>query len=371
MGANIKINLKNYDIESQKKPVFMAFAVNDGSNLIARKGTKLDARLIQQCLRRNIVELTVFHKEISEEADGLAMKQNLPVPKSIASFGLDKVENFSKFADSFVTGTHKLSGHFDTIKKTGKVDEMAVYKLFQDMVDVVPVKSDLLKYTHFLKTHDDITYAHSQKVAILCNMLGNWMNLPKNELEVVTLAGLLHDIGKTELNVQILRKKDKLSDAEFAQLKQHTKLGFELIGSELKDPRVAHLVLDHHERVDGSGYNGKKAEELNRHVNILMLCDIYAALTSNRPYKKAMDPFFAIKYLTLSERTKLDPEVMYHFLLHIANQYIGSRVKLTDNSEWDIVTINNADVTKPLLKNDDGEFMSLLDNKSLDILALV
>ena len=372
MKSNYKINLREYNFSEQKRPVFLAYAVNDGTTLIARSGTRLDARLRDRCLSRNIEAISVYHKEADIETDLLAiMKKDPNLPKTISSLGDDKVVSFNLFSETFVTGTEKLTAHFNAIKLTGKVDEVAVYKLFQDMVNVVPAKSDLLKYTHFLKKHDDVTYAHSQKVAILCNMLGTWMNLSKHEIELVTLAGLLHDIGKTELDAQILKKRDKLTSKEVEQLKQHTKLGFDFMVSEKKDNRIAHLVLDHHERPDGSGYHGKKADELNKYVNILMLCDVFAALTSQRPYKKAMCPFFAIKYLTLSERSKLDPEVMYHFLLNIAHQYIGSSVKLTDNSEWNIVSINDADVTRPLLRNDKGEFLSLLDNKSMDILTLV
>ena len=371
MSKAFKINLRTYDISEQNQPVYLAFAINDGHNLIARKGAKLDARLKDQCIRRNIDVISVYYYKPDDLSSGPTNNQGIIIPKSVSSLGKDKVENFNKFAETFSSGSEKLSDQFELIKQTGKVDEVAVYRLFQDMTEVVPLKSDLLKYTHFLKTHDDHTFAHSQKVAILCNMLGTWMNLSKTEIELVTLAGLLHDIGKTELDVALLRKKDKLSDTEYDQLKKHTKLGFDVLASGIKDERVASFVLDHHERADGSGYSGKKASELNKYVNILMMCDVFAALTSDRPYKKAMCPFFAIKYMSLNERTKLDPAVMFQFMLQIAQQYVGSRVRLTDNSEWEICFINNVNVTRPLLRNDAGEFLSLLDNKSLDILAMI
>ena len=370
MKDAFKINLRNYEISERGKPVYLAFAINDGYDLIARKGTKLDARLRDRCIRRNIETISVVYHNPDLISEDLSKNQGIAVPKTVSSLGENKIEAFNKFAETFTSGTEKLSEQFNLIKQGGKVDEVAVYKLFQDLTDVVPAKSDLLKYTHFLKIHDDLTYAHSQKVAILCNMLGTWMKLSKTEVELITLAGLLHDIGKTELDAQLLRKKEKLTDSELEQLKQHPKLGHDFISSSLKDERIASFVLDHHERVDGSGYNGKKAHELNKFVNILMVCDVYAALTSDRAYKKAMDPFFAMKYLNLNERTKFDPAIMFQFQLQIALQYIGSRVKLTDNSEWQIVHINNADVTRPLLKNDEGEFLSLLDNKSLNILTL-
>ena len=369
MNHNFQINLKDFDFSRQEKPVYLAFAVNDGNNLIARKGTKLDARLRDQCIRRNINILNVFHHE--PESMDQEKKQDVVIPKTVSSLGLDKIMNFTEFAEVFTSGSEKLSSQFELIKQTGKVDEVAVYKLFQDMTKIVPIKSDLLKYTHFLKTHDDLTFAHSQKVAVLCNMLGTWMKLSKTEIEFLTLAGLLHDIGKTEVDAGLLKKKDKLSNVEFDQLKKHTKLGFDFVISGMKDNRLASMILDHHERVDGSGYAGKKASELNKYVNILMMCDVFAALISDRPYKKAMCPFLAIKYLTLNERTKLDPAVMFQFQMQIALQYIGSRVRLTDNSEWEIIFINNADITRPLLRNDDGEFLSLLDDKSLDILTLI
>ena len=369
MNTAFKINLRTFELN--QKPVYLAFAVNDGHDLIARKGTKLDERLKDRCLKRNIDVISVYYHKPDFMFDDTATQQKIIVPKSVSSLGHKEIENFNKFAETFSSGNEKLASQFESIKQTGKVDEVEVYKLFQNMTEVIPIKSDLLKYTHFLKTHDDLTYAHSQKVALLCNMLGTWMKLSKTEIELVTIAGLVHDIGKTELDAQLLRKKEKLTNLELEQLKKHTKLGFDFIVSSMKDARIASFILDHHERVDGSGYSGKKASELNKYVNILMVCDVYAALTSDRPYKKAMDPFFAMKFLNLNERTKLDPAVMYQFQLNIAQQYIGSRVILTDNSEWQIVHINNADVTRPLLRNDAGEFFSLLDNKSVDILTLV
>jgi len=143
-----------------------------------------------------------------------------------------------------------------------------------------------------LKTADDYTYMHSVAVWALMVALGRQMGLDEEELRTAGLAGLLHDLGKALMNQDVLNKPGKLTDEEFEHIKSHPHEGWKL----LKEAgSVNEAVLDvcrhHHERTDGNGYPDRLAgEQFTRLARMGAICDVYDAITSNRPYKRGWDP---------------------------------------------------------------------------------
>lgn len=153
------------------------------------------------------------------------------------------------------------------------------------------VVENLLK----VSSKDYTTALHSINVMALALGFAGYVNFDLYELKIFGLSALLHDVGKTKINPNILKTSKKLSVKEFEEMKTHTTLGFNILDKcQFSDKRIKFAALDHHERLDGTGYpNGKN--NLSEFGQILSIIDCYEALTNDdRPYRSAMDPMEAL-----------------------------------------------------------------------------
>lgn len=137
---------------------------------------------------------------------------------------------------------------------------------------------------HFLLSlYDKNTYSHVCRVAILSNEIGKCLELPKNDMNLLLYSSLLHDIGKIFLPTELLEKKEKLSNNEFDLIKKHVELGYLILPSDMDE--IKNIILNHHERLDGSGYPFHKTDnEIPKLSKIIAIADSYDAMTSNRYY---------------------------------------------------------------------------------------
>ncbi len=146
---------------------------------------------------------------------------------------------------------------------------------------------------------DAATEGHTRRVAMLAVQVGESLGLPRRRLRVLALGGLLHDMGKLAVPSAVLAKPGPLDDAELAEIRKHPEAGERLL-RELGGfpPAVRRLVLDHHERLDGSGYpRGLSGDELDVGTRVLAVCDVYDALVSDRVYRSAWTPERALALL--------------------------------------------------------------------------
>jgi HD-GYP domain-containing protein (c-di-GMP phosphodiesterase class II) len=159
-----------------------------------------------------------------------------------------------------------------------------------------------------LAEKDSSTEEHTRRVAMLAVELGERLGLSPSRLRSLAIGGLLHDMGKLSLPASILKKPSRLDDDEFAQIKQHPERGRELL-AELGgfDATVQRLVLDHHERLDGTGYpRGLTAEQMDLSTRILAVADVYDALVSPRVYRPAWSIEQALEHLSAEAGTAFD-----------------------------------------------------------------
>jgi len=223
-----------------------------------------------------------------------------------------------------------------------------------------------------VQRRDDYTFHHSLDVAVLCGVVGRWLGYKGEELKDLVLAGLLHDIGKTQIPLEILRKPGKLTPEETKIMQLHTTRGYNLV-KELDLPAaVTYAVLQHHEREDGSGYPLQvTGDKIHPFAKLIAVIDIYDAMTCDKVYRKKVTPFEAVETITRDMYDKLDPNICAVFLNNVRDYFIGNTVLLSDGREAEVVYLGQYISSRPVVRTEDGLFIDLEQRKELSIVRLL
>lgn len=224
-----------------------------------------------------------------------------------------------------------------------------------------------------ISSYDNITYMHSVNVAILATMIGVDMGLDTDTLYKLSQAALLHDIGKTMIDYDIINKDGKLDPDEIEEVHRHPYYGYMLLKN---NPNVSSIVRNaiysHHENEDGSGYpRGIKSENIHITAKIIHVADVYDALTSQRSYKERYNPSDAIEFLLSNTNKMFNENVVKALMSCVALYPIGTEVKLSDGRHA-IVTKNHRHFpTRPKVMLADGEVIDLMKIIDITIVELI
>ncbi len=210
------------------------------------------------------------------------------------------------------------------------VDAAGAQKLVEEISDSVSRNPGALISLARLKTADDYTYMHSVAVCALMIALARQLGLDAQQTRSAGIAGLLHDLGKAMMPLDVLNKPGKLTDEEFAIMKSHPAEGHKLlIASRGVNSITLDVVLHHHEKTNGSGYpKGLKDEQISLFAKMGAVCDVYDAITSNRPYKAGWDPAESLRKMAEWADGHFDPKIFQAFVKSVGIYPTGSLVKL-------------------------------------------
>jgi len=219
-----------------------------------------------------------------------------------------------------------------------------------------------------LQEKDDYTHKHSIAVAVFSSLIGEWLRCEKDELELLSSAALLHDVGKAQLPAELLTKSGKLSPEEFELVKKHTVLGYEFI-RRVPGLSETHAIpaLQHHERMDGSGYPHGLTNETHRFSRIIAIADVFHAMLSRRPYKDAQPFYKVVKEMARGAFGLFDPSIVDLFTRKAMESLIGSEVLLSDGRRARIVRVNANDPANPLVMRGE-KFIDLARSPDLNII---
>lgn len=248
-------------------------------------------------------------------------------------------------------------------------EDLNTNKLLKETREIIALSDDPVHTFRMLRRvrrYDDLTYIHSLNVAILCHEFANWMHMPEEEQDILTLAGLLHDVGKMGIPGKIIKKAGLLTDEEYELIKQHPQKGYDFLKKHPLDERIMNAALMHHERCDGSGYpQGLKADEIDDFAKIVAIADYYDALTSARVYREPHCPFEVFRMLQ-QERDKFNSTYLAVFMEGVASFYIGCEVVLSNQKRARMVDTNPTDQSNPIVKMD-GLIVNLAMAPDVDV----
>lgn len=297
-----------------------------------------------------------------------------PSPVSDASYSqkLKSSPEFQRFQVDFTLRSQDLKNCFDAyLSDGGTVNKEELLSKTISLVSPKQTTLDVFDMLHNMRQVNDSTYAHSLNVAIISRIIGKWLHFSNEELDTLTLAGLLHDIGKTKIPDEVLNKDGKLTDEEFQMIRNHPKYGYDILKSQPLNSHIKKAALMHHERCDGSGYPmGLTMEELDDYALIIAIADVYDAMTAARSYRAPLCPFEVIAEFEKDGLQKYKPKYILTFLENIANAYQNNRVMLSDGTSARIVLLNHRRLSKPLVQLDDGACIDL-EKSPLYIKAII
>ena len=229
-----------------------------------------------------------------------------------------------------------------------------------------------MHHLHAMRRLGEYTIHHSVGVSVICGVLGKWLGYEGTALRDLVLAGLLHDIGKTQIPEELIAKPEKLTDEEMAQMKQHSALAIELLRkTETATMDVVLAILQHHERMDGSGYPNKlRGDQIHPYARILAVADLYDAVTNDRPFQPKISPFSAARLIAGDMYDKLDTATSATFLEHLRDQFTGCQVQLSDGRMAEVILIGSDYTFHPVVKTQDGKFVDIGRNPKLKIAQL-
>lgn len=343
---------------------------SDG-RILLRAGVTLTETILKRIKVLKIFSVYIIDEYSSAEIEDIIKPELRQKSISIIKETFRDIEriasthNFDKRTSKDYTAKEK--EYFDSISSVA-----------EELLENILSNKNLLVSLVDIKSMDNYTYAHCVNVAIISIILGISLNLPKQQLTHLCFGALIHDIGKAFIPHEILQKPGKLTPEEFEIIKNHPKYGYDFLNKNYNSNLSSHvkmIVLQHHERFDGKGYpDGVLGPNISYLARIVTIADVYDALTSDRPYKRAMCPSDALEYLMSNAGTLFDFEILNVFCKVIIAFPQGTIVSLS-NGDVGIVekTFPNFPL-RPLVKilksdisSNVGSELSLIDNLSIVI----
>lgn len=310
--------------------------------VLIKKGTFLSSQMLGILKEKGIKSVKIVSGGIDEAVTTQSMRSAKELEDERRS---ERISNALTALDEI----------FDCNEEIKELSQTAVRKVDNIADDII---NDIANDTSFLgnqmialQNYDDYTYKHCLRVSMMAASVSAELKLSAEKSKDVVVSGLLHDIGKSNIDHDIIIKPGKLTDEEFAEIKRHPLIGYNILkNSGEYNANIMSGVLFHQEKYDGSGYpTGLSGEKIPLIARILTVCDVFDALTSNRPYRKPWSVAETEEYILGGCDQHFDYEVTKAFLRAFNPYPVGTMVELSDKRHG-VVIRHNENVLRPVVR---------------------
>ncbi|MFL0268425.1 HD-GYP domain-containing protein [Candidatus Clostridium radicumherbarum] len=301
---------------------------NDGKILL-REGIKLNRRYILK-----LKELGVYFIYIQDER----LDDVLIEDEKLTELKQHTMKNMSKIIKN--------------IHSCNKQHVKESLNMVEELVDYIISMGDVNKSLYDIQTYDNYTFIHSLDTCIMASFLGISAGLNENELKDLAVGAILHDIGKLQISDRIIRKQGPLTEEEFVEIKKHPLYGGEILRKNVRiNDNVIKAVIQHHERIDGSGYPfNLKNNEISKYGKIVCICDVYDAVSNDRVYRKKFSPNEAYELILAGSGTAFDISYVQTFKETFAIYPLGCCVRLSNTIEGYVIRQNKNFPDRPVIR---------------------
>ncbi|MEN2465561.1 HD-GYP domain-containing protein [Ornithinibacillus sp. FSL M8-0202] len=309
----------------------------DNGTILLHNGVPLTKRLIERLGQQGITYVYIEDEKTKDIVIEPVISERLRQ---------DATSSMKRLFDSIQA--HKLNKNSSVLDEEGKNLTDIIGRI---MAEIDSHDESITLLTDIYLT-DDYVFQHSLNVTIYSLAIGAELKLNAKELSELGKGAMLHDIGKVFIDPDIVQKPERLTDEEFAIMKTHTTLGYELLRKNYNySAVVAHCAYQHHERIDGSGYpRGLKGNEIHLFAQIIGAADVFDAVTSNRVYRKAMLPHEGLELLYSSAINQFDIRIIEAFKNSVAVYPNGISVELNDKRQGVVVHQNKHICDRPIIR---------------------
>lgn len=313
---------------------------------------------------------TVLNNYIKEQLITLGI-ESIYIYKSEGSLN-NRSNSHEIFKESYFETVMQMKNVFQDLTRGKPLDYQNVHLISKSIHDNINENDNIMKCLNEMRDSDGYTYIHSVNVAFYSMLIAKWLELSDCEIDKAIQSGLLHDVGKSQIPIEILNKKGKLTIEEYEVIKKHTLLGYDILEHiDYFDHEIKKAVLLHHERTDGSGYPFHyNIADMNLYSRIVAVADVFDAMTSERVYKKRVTPFEVIDMFQTIGISMFDTKILNTFLKNLAVYLMGSSVLLDNGQIGEIVYIPFHDMICPIIKVA-SEYLDLSKDNSVKIMSMI
>ncbi len=326
---------------------------DENDNVLFPRGHKLTEQDIQSLVERRIVLVFVDKEDLfqlrkkaqgdKEEPAAGSLQYKTPLIDDVQLLVSEDTQKAAIEAVHSVIGDMRSGKPLDSAQSQDVVDTMVLEMMANKdaMVNLIDIK-----------TFDDYTFSHPVNVCALSILIAIEMGCSAEEIKVFGVGALLHDVGKVEIQDEILNKRGALTDEEFLEMKKHPVFSRNMLVQDKKiSEQSINIAFQHHEKFNGAGYpQGLSGEQIDKFARVAAIADVYDALTSDRIYRPKMKPYEAMKIILSGNGTHFDPEVVKVFVKHMSVYPAESIVRLSSNEIAIVIKANENTLIAPVVR---------------------
>lgn len=347
-----------------------------GSRIIKDVITPLGGVLLSKgkiLLPRDMDILQAFmiqHVEIEGEEENKATDSAKTTDKATPAKAIINTKSSSPLHDEY----DKMLGLIKSSYRSIGAVALPIFELRSQLEALILYIKDyhVLKFVPRMLNEHDYNYHNAVLSAMTSYKIAQWCNYPQKDWMQAAFAGLLHDIGNAKVDPSILQKAELLSSAEREEVRRHTTYGYQFLRNVTAiNEGVRLAALQHHEKIDGSGYPLKlEGSQIHVYAKIVAVADIYHAMTRERAYKKAESPYLVLEQILKESFGKLDPVIVQTFIQKTTELYNGTQILLSDGRPGEIIFTDRSNPTRPMVQVQ-GDIVNLALERDIYIKEII